>query len=225
MHFIIVHAEQITHKLVRFADELHIAVLNAIVHHFHEMSCTVFADPVAAWRAVLDLGADALENGLHIRPRGRASARHHAGAFQCALFAAGHAGADVKLALAFHVSGSADGVREVGIAAVNENIAVVEQRKKLLDHIVYGLSRFDHHKHLARLFQIVNQFFETVAANDIFSGGSAVDELVHFFRRAVEDRHSEALRLHVHDQVFTHNGKADETNICFFHLCTLAFPL
>ena len=113
----------------------------------------------------------------------------------------------------------------MGIAAVNENIAVVEKRQKLLDHVVYSLSRFDHHKHLARLFQIVNQFLETVAADDVFPGGSAVYEFIHLFRRAVEHGHGEALRLHVHDQVFTHNGKADETNICFFHLCTLAFPL
>lgn len=49
----------------------------------------------------------------------------------------------------------------------------------MLDHIVYGLSRFDHHKHLARLFQIVNQFFETVAADDVFPGGSAVYEFIH----------------------------------------------
>ena len=113
----------------------------------------------------------------------------------------------------------------MGIAAVDQNITVVEQRKKLLDHIVYGLSRFDHHEHLAGLFQIVNQFLETVAADDVFSGGSAVYEFVHFFRRAVEHGHGEALGFHVHDQVLTHDGKTNEANICFFHLCTLAFPL
>ena len=113
----------------------------------------------------------------------------------------------------------------MGVAAVDQNITVVEQRKKLLDHIVYGLSRFDHHKHLARLFQIVNQFFETVAADDVFPGGSAVYEFIHFFRRAVEHGHGEALRLHVHDEILAHHGKADQTDVCFFHLCTLAFPL
>ena len=113
----------------------------------------------------------------------------------------------------------------MGVAAVDQNISVAQQRQELFNHIVHGLSRFDHHKHLARLFQIVNQFFETVAADDIFSGGSAVYEFVHFFRRAVEHGHGEALRLHVHDQIFAHDGKADQTNICFFHLCTLAFPL
>ena len=201
------------------------------MHHLDEMPCAVLADPVAARRAVLDLCADGLKNGLHIRPRGGRAARHHAGAFQRALLAAGHAGADVELALGFHIRRPADGVREVGIAAVNENIAVVEKWQKLLDHVVYGLSSFDHHKHLARLFQIVNQFLETVAADDVFPGGSAVYKFVHFFRRAVEHGHGEALRLHVHDQVFTHNGKADETNICFFHMyvspyrCTRALPL
>ena len=113
----------------------------------------------------------------------------------------------------------------MGIAAVNENIAVVEKWQKLLDHVVHGLPGFYHHEHLARLFQIVNQFFETVAANDIFSGGSAVYKFVHLFRRAVENGHGEALRLHVHDEILAHHGKADQTDVCFFHLCTLAFPL
>ena len=113
----------------------------------------------------------------------------------------------------------------MGIAAVDENIAVVQQRQELLDHIVHSLSRFDHHKHLARLFEVRHQLFKAVAANDIFSGSASVYEFIYFFRRAVEHGHGEALGLHIHDQVFTHNGKADQTNICFFHLCTLAFPL
>ena len=113
----------------------------------------------------------------------------------------------------------------MGVAAVDQNITVVKQRKKLLDHVVHGLSRFDHHKHLARLFQIVNQFLETVAADDVLAGSASVYEFIYFFRRAVENRHSEALGLHVHDEVLPHHGKADQTNICFFHLCTLAFPL
>ena len=195
------------------------------MHHLDEMPCAVLADPVAARRAVLDLRADGLENGLHIRPRGRGAAGHHAGALERPFLASGYAGSDVELALGFHIRGSADGIGEVGVASVDENISVAQQRQELFNHIVHGLSRFDHHKHLARLFQIVNQFFETVAADDVFPGGSAVYKFVHFFRRAVEHGHGEALRLHVHDQVFTHNGKADETNICFFHLCTLAFPL
>ena len=62
-----------------------------------EMPCAVLADPVAARRAVLDLRADGLENGLHIRPRGRTAARHHAGSFQRALLAAGYTGADIEL--------------------------------------------------------------------------------------------------------------------------------
>ena len=124
-------------------------------------------------------------------------------------FAAGHAGADVELALAFHICCPANGVREMGVAAVDQNITVVEQRKKLLDHIVYGLSRFDHHKDFAGLFQIVHQFFKAVAADDVLTCGSAVDEFVHLFCRAVENRHSEALGLHIHDKVLAHDGKSD----------------
>ena len=111
------------------------------------------------------------------------------------------------------------------VAAVDEDIAVVQQRQELFDHVVNGIARFDHHEHLAWFFQIVNQFFKAVAADDVFPGGSAGDKLVHLFGRPVENRHGEAFGLHVHDEIFAHDGKADQTNICFFHRCTLAFPL
>ena len=81
MHLIVGHPKKVTHELVRFADELHIAVLNAVMHHLDEVSCAILADPVAARRAVLDLGADGLKNGLHILPRGGTAAGHHAGTF------------------------------------------------------------------------------------------------------------------------------------------------
>ena len=179
------------------------------MYHLDEVTCAIFADPVAARRAVLDLRADGLENRLDVLPRGGRAAGHHARTFERALFATGDAGSEVELALGFNIRGSADGVREVRVTAVDENVAVVQQRQELLDHIVHSLSCLDHHEHLARFFQIVHQFFKAVAADDVLTCGSAVDEFVHLFCRAVENRHSEALGLHIHDKVLAHDGKSD----------------
>ena len=48
MHFVGGHAEALLHQVVGFADQLHVAVLDAVVHHFDVVAGTVVANPVAA---------------------------------------------------------------------------------------------------------------------------------------------------------------------------------
>ena len=87
-------------KLIRLADQLHVAVFDAVVDHFDVMARAIFAHPIAARRAVLDLGGDALENILDVRPRGRRAAGHDGRAVARAFLAAGNAGADEQQPLA-----------------------------------------------------------------------------------------------------------------------------
>ena len=81
-------------QVVGLADELHVAVLDAVVHHLDVVARAILADPVAAGRAVFDLGGDGLEDLLHVRPRCRISAGHDGRAAARAFFAAGNAGTD-----------------------------------------------------------------------------------------------------------------------------------
>ena len=105
------------------------------------MAGAVFAHPIAAGRAVLDLGGDLLEDVLYVRPgRGRA-ARHDARAVAGAFLAAGHAGADVEQALGLDVFRAADGVLEEGVAAVNDDVARFQVRQEVFDEFVHGRPR------------------------------------------------------------------------------------
>jgi hypothetical protein len=65
---------------VRFADELHVAVLDAVVDHLHVVPGAARPDPFAAGDVVVraDLGGDRLENRLDQRPGLFAAAGHHA---------------------------------------------------------------------------------------------------------------------------------------------------
>jgi len=54
-----IHAQGILHQVVGLANELHVAVLNAVVHHLDKMAGAVLAHPVAAW-LVAGLGTDGL---------------------------------------------------------------------------------------------------------------------------------------------------------------------
>ena len=118
-------AEAVFQNVVGLADQLHVAVFDAVVDHLHVMARAVFADPVAAGRAV-HLGGDALEDMFHVRPgRGR-TAGHDARAMTRALLAAAHAGADVKQPLAFDIFRAAIGVFKQRVAAVNDDVAGLE---------------------------------------------------------------------------------------------------
>ncbi len=53
-------AQPVAQQLVGLADELHVGVLDAVVHHLHEVAGAVRADVGAAGHAV-DVGGDLLE--------------------------------------------------------------------------------------------------------------------------------------------------------------------
>ena len=48
VHLVMIHAQPVLHETVGLADELHVAILNAIMDHLDIMACTIVADPVAA---------------------------------------------------------------------------------------------------------------------------------------------------------------------------------
>ena len=48
VQFVGAQAQTVFQKLVGFADQLHVAVLDAVVDHLHVMAGAVFAHPIAA---------------------------------------------------------------------------------------------------------------------------------------------------------------------------------
>lgn len=40
-HFVLFHAEHVLHQVIRLTDELHVAVLDAVMDHFHKMTRTL----------------------------------------------------------------------------------------------------------------------------------------------------------------------------------------
>ena len=153
VHLLVAHAEPFLQKLVGLADELHVAVLDAVVDHLDVVAGAVFAHPVAAGLAVGRAGADGLEDVLHQRPRLGAAAGHHRGAETRAFFAARNARADIQQAFAFQVFGAADGVGEMRVAAIDDQVARLQVGQQQLDEIVHRLARLHHQHDLARPLQ------------------------------------------------------------------------
>ena len=224
MHFLVGHAQTVLHQLIGFADQLHIAVLDTVVDHLDKVAGAAFAHPVTAGRAVFHLGADGLEDWLHVLPGSGGAAGHHGGTLQSALFAAGNTGADVAQAVALHQGGAAGGVGEVAVAAVDQDVARLQHGDQLFDIIIHRLAGPDHHHDPAGLLQALDKLLQGVGAHDILAGGPAVDKACHGLLGVhVIDGNGKTLVLHVEGQGLAHNGNADQADVGFFHVGFLLF--
>ena len=76
--------------VVGFGDELHVAVLDAVVHHLHVVAGPARAD-VGHARLAIDLGGDGGEDRLDQSVGIGLTAGHHAGTPQRAFLPAGYA--------------------------------------------------------------------------------------------------------------------------------------
>jgi len=77
-------------------------------------------------------------------PGRRVAAGHDGGPAAGALFTARHARADEQEALFSQSPGAADGVREVGVAAVDDDVALFEEGNQLVDELVDRGAGLDH---------------------------------------------------------------------------------
>ena len=187
--------------------------------NFDVVPGAVLAHPVGARLTGRSFGADRLKNIFHERPCGGASARHHRRAEARALFAAGDAGADKQHSFALEVLRAADGVGEMRVAAVDDEIARLEVRQQRFDKVIHGLARLDHQHDLAGTLQQADHLFDRVGADDVrVSFGCLVQELVDFGHGAVERNHGVAVVGHIQNQVLAHHCQTDQSDICrIFH--------
>jgi len=213
VHFIGGEAEALAQDMVGFADELHIAVFDAVMDHFDVMTGAVFADPFAAGGTVGDLGGDGLEDGLDVWPGGGAAAGHDRRAVAGAFFAAGHAGADVEESFGLDVLGAADGVLEERVTAVDDDIAGLEVGQEEIDELIDGAAGFDHEHDAAGAFERLDHFLDGMGAEDLGTAGFISQEFIDFGDGAVIGDHGEAVIVHIEDEVLAHDGQTNNGDI------------
>ena len=212
-HLIVVEPRTGLQEVTGLADQLHVAVFDAIVDHLDEMTGAVPPDPVTARRAIGHLCCDGLENRLEVRPRFRRTPRHDGRAVARAFFSARYANAGVKKALGLQLQRPPARIIIIGIAAVNDDVARFEMGQELFDDNVHGAARL-HHKHdPARPLEGSGQILETIGANDIPVLRLALDKARHLFGGAVVDPNRETVIVHVQDKVLAHYSQPDQSNI------------
>jgi hypothetical protein len=96
-----------------------------------------------------------------------AAAGHHRRAETRAFFAARNAGADIQQAFAFEIFGAADGVGEMGIAAIDDHVAGFQVGQQQFDEFIHRRARLHHQHDLAGPLQQAGHLLDGVGADDI----------------------------------------------------------
>jgi hypothetical protein len=147
VQLVVGHAQTIGEQAVGLADELHVPVLDAVVHHRHVVAGAAPPDPRAAGDDVAgpDLGRDRLEDGLDVCPGLASAPGHDAGAVACALLPPGDTGAEVQQVPSLERLQAMLCVLVPGVAAVDNDVARLQQRRNLVDHRLGRAARLHHH--------------------------------------------------------------------------------
>ena len=205
-------AEPVAQQLVGLADELHVGVLDAVVHHLHEMPCAVGADVRAARHAV-DVRGDLLEQRAQRLVGLGGPARHDRRTVQRALLAAGDARADEVQPAFAHRLLPANGVGVQRIAAVDDDVAVFHRVGELVDHGVGRVAGLDHDQHPTRLLQCGKEFRNRLAAHEVALRPVLGEQRVGLGDRTVVQRHGVAVMGEVARDVGPHHGQAGDADL------------
>ena len=201
--------DAVAQQVVGLGDQLDVGVLDAVVDHLHVVARAVGADVGAARRAV-DLGGDRGEDVLDVGVGLARAAGHDARPVQRALLAAGDADAEEAQAALGHRLVAALGVAEVRVAAVDDRVALVEQRRELLDHGVDRRAGLDHGHDRARALERLDELLRRAGAGDRPLGAVLGHELLGLGRGAVVHRDRDVVVGDVAREVGAHHREAGE---------------
>src|SRR5207253_7860311 len=152
-----------------------------VVNHLDEMAGAVRAD-VGDARAVVYLRGDLFPDRAQLFVSGAVAAGHQGRPPERTLLAARDAAADEVEAFALQRLFALHGVFIIRVAAVNDDVALIEMRLELLDDRIHGTAGFDQQDDLARALDGFNELLDGISADDLLAFGvrlGAVEELVH----------------------------------------------
>jgi hypothetical protein len=199
-------------QVVGLADELHVGVLDPVVDHLHEVPRAVRAD-VRHARLPVDAGGDRREDRAERRVGLGRAAGHDRRPEQGALLAAGDADADEAQAALAQRLLAADRVLEVRVAAVDDDVALVEAVRELVDDRVGARAGLHHHDRRARPGERCDEAVE-VLARDEPGLGMVLHQLSRALGRPVEHRDGVALASReVAGEVRAHHGQPDDSDV------------
>ncbi len=212
-------ADAVPEQVVGLGDELHVGVLDAVVHHLDEVAGPVRAD-VGAARGAVHVRADRLEHRAEALVGFGAAAGHDGRAVQRALLATGDTHADEVQALFPEFRFAAAGVVEVRVAAVDDHVALFQEGGELVDHRVGGVTRVDHDDQAARALQGLHELFRGFGPDEVPLVAELVDHGGHAGDGPVVQGHGVSVAGEVAGQVAAHHAESGDADLsrCLRHM-------
>lgn len=140
--------------------------MRTVVNHLDIVSGTGLADPVAA-RLAVDLGSSLLEDLLDGGPCSSRTTGHERGAVTRTLLTTRDTGADEEEALRLELLCAADGIGEVRVTTVNDDVTLLEVGDELVDEGIDGSTGLDEEDDLARPLELRDKLLDGVSTLDI----------------------------------------------------------
>ena len=202
--FVIGEAPNIFEQQIALRNQLHIRVFDAVVHHFNIVTRAVRPDIGAAGHP-LRSGCNSFQNGLDRRIGIFVAARHDGRAVPRALLAARDADAEIQDALFRKFCAAAAGVLKERVTAVQNDVALLEQRLQLADHRIHRRAGLNHQHDAARARKRGHHLLQRVKRRQVFVGMLSHDLLGHS-AAAVVARDLKTVIRHIERKAASHNG-------------------
>ena len=153
-------------QFVGLADELHVGVLDAVVDHLHEMPGAVGAD-VGATGFTIHVGGDPLQDRAERLVGLRGSAGHDRGSLQGSDLPSGDPSPHEVQSEVAEALLAAAGVLEERVAAVDDDVPLLEERHEGVDGGVGRATGLDHENDAAGTFQGGDEIRQLVEGREI----------------------------------------------------------
>jgi len=181
-----------------------------------DRTSTLVTDPLTAGLAVDGvLGGDALKNILDVWPGLLVTTWHDGWTVTGTLFTTRDTATDEADTLLGKVLAATVGVWVVGVTTVNDDITLLKTTlgEEQLDEVVDWLTSHDEKHHPSWLLELGAELLDGVSTNDGLALGLVLQEAVDLGDGTVEGDDGEAVVSSVEDQVLTHDGQTDETEV------------
>lgn len=135
------------------------------MNHLDVVASTLITNPLAA-RLAIRLGGDGLEDILDVRPGLLVTTGHQRRAVAGTLLTTGNTAADEADTLAVKVLCAAGGVWEMRVAAINDDVALLEVGEESLDEVIDGLAGHDEEHDAAGGLELGAELLDGVSTDD-----------------------------------------------------------
>ena len=191
--------------MVSLTNDLHVGVLDAIVHHLHEVASAIWTD-VGAARHAIDLRGDGLQQWAQVFVGLLGATGHDGGAVESTFFATGNARADEHESTLGHLALTADGVRVQGVSTIDDDIALIHGISQLVDHGIRASSGGNHDQGTTWTLQGGHEIFDGCRGHEVGGFAELIDECLGLGCGAVVYRHGVTVVSEVSRDVGAHDG-------------------